>query len=246
MDKERRKELKAFQRRIRCKFKRQSLLNLALTHKSFAYQGLYGDADHNERLEFLGDSVISLITSQYLYKKYPSLREGDLTKMRSQLVCADSLELCARSIDIGKYLLLGRGQLRSAGRERASNLARSFEALIGAMYLDRGLKVSEKFFINQIKGRLVDVQSGKISRDFKSLLQEKALQKFGVIPKYRVISERGPEHRKEFTVSVKIKNRRFGTGTGMNKKRAQQQSAKEALEKLRGEHDGHTRISRKR
>jgi len=166
--------------------------------------------------------------------------------MRSQLVCAESLEVCARSLEIGKYMLFGRGQLRSAGRERASNLARAFEALVGAIYLDRDLKAAAGFFIKQAQKRLIDIHAGKAGKDFKSLLQEKALQKFGVIPKYRVIAERGPEHRKEFTVCVKIKNRRFGTGKGMNKKSAQQQSAKEALEKLKGAHDGHTRISGKR
>ncbi len=233
MDKARKKQLKELQRDIRYKFKHLKLLNLALTHKSFAYQTPHQRREHNERLEFLGDSVISLVTSEFLYKKYSNLQEGDLTKLRSQLVCAPSLEKFARHLKLGKYILLGKGQRLTGARARSSNLTRAFEALVAAIYLDKGLPTAKRFVIKYMEKLLSNVSTGRLERDFKSILQEFSLNKFGVTPNYEVIKETGPEHRKEFNVCVKIGSRSHGTGKGPNKKSAEQASAKEALSMLK-------------
>jgi len=232
MDKARKKKLKELQKIIKCKFKQLKLLNLALTHKSFAYQSVHQKEQHNERLEFLGDAVLSLITSEYLHNKYSDLQEGGLTKLRAQLVCAVSLQKLAANLGLGEYILFGKGQSPLNSRARASNLTRAFEALIAAIYLDRGLKVTQKFVIRHIETLLEDIHTGKAQTDYKSLLQELSLEKFGVIPHYEVIKESGPEHRKEFAVCVKVNGKQYGSGSGPNKKSAQQVSAKEAMARL--------------
>jgi len=234
MDRSRRNQLKLFQKIVGYRFRNKDLLNAALTHKSFAFEQSSKQAlEWNERLEFFGDSVLGLVISEYLYKHFKNLQEGDLSKLKSDIVCADTLTKNAIRLRMGDFLLLGRGEEHSGGRKQESNLNCALEALIGAVYLDRNIKAAEKFIISILKSDLEQLfKEDRPTKDYKSLLQERSLKKFGQIPRYELISQEGPEHKKEFVVSVKMHDEIYGKGWGLNKKNAQQMAAKEALEKL--------------
>jgi len=229
------KQLKAFEKLINCRFRKKELLNAALTHKSYAFECRgKQNLEWNERLEFFGDSVLGLVVSEYLYRKFKNIQEGELSKFKSHIVCADTMAKIAVKLKIGDFLLLGRGEERYGGRNQLSNLSCALEAVIGAVYLDRNLKGAEKFILNVFGSDIADLsKEDRPNKDYKSALQEKSLKRFGHIPRYELISQDGPEHKKEFVVSVRLDSDVIGKGWGLNKKNAEQMAAKEALEKLK-------------
>ena len=224
-----RQRLEPLESKIGYSFKNNKLLIEALTHSSAA--GEIKTAN-NERLEFLGDSVLSLVVSNHLFNKYRNLSEGELTKLRSGLVCTEALSEFARSFGLGDFLFMGKGEIASGGRNRASLLENAFEALVGAIYLDGGFKAAERFILTFVPEDLKSGQSSAIS-DFKTALQEIIQQNPDEKINYQLIFESGPDHDKTFEVSVLLNSNVIGTGKGKSKKQAEQNAAKEAL-KLMG------------
>ena len=224
-------DLSAFQGRIGYKFKDENLLLRALTHSSYANENRADGVLDNERLEFLGDSVLGMNTALHLFRKYPDEPEGELTKMRSSLVCTGALGIRAKAIELGSELRLGHGEESGGGRERASILADAFEAVIGAIYLDGGEDEARKF----IKRFVFDAEKGGewSVTDYKTTLQEIVQKNRGEQLSYRMIESNGPDHERSFTVEVMINSNHIGTGFGKSKKEAEQMAAKEAL-KLMG------------
>ncbi|EAX48708.1 Ribonuclease III [Thermosinus carboxydivorans Nor1] len=209
------------------------LLHQALVHTSYANE-VKGGVEHNERLEFLGDAVLELIISEYLYRNFPELPEGELTKARARLVCEPSLAQCASRLGLGKYLLLGKGEAVSGGRERTSILADAFEAVIGAIYLDGGVSAATNFVLNHLHEDLALIWRGDyVFYDYKTVLQEVVQQAGECKISYEVVAEYGPDHNKTFEVSVLVNHQHLGAGSGKNKKEAEQNAAKEALQKLK-------------
>ena len=204
-----------------------SLYEQALTHSSYAHEKGHR-RNHNERLEFLGDAVLELIISDYLYETYPQLSEGKLTKLRSDLVCEASLARLAYAMNLGQYLRLGKGEVVCGGSSRPSLLGDTVEALIGAIYLDLGPEKSRDYVLELYKPILKDLQEGVLRRDYKTLLQEFTQARFAKTPVYRIINESGPDHDKEFEAEVILSTEPIGCGRGRSKKEAEQAAAKEA------------------
>ncbi len=199
----------------------------ALTHSSYAHEKGHRRI-HNERLEFLGDAVLELVVSDFLFKKYPHLPEGKLTKLRADLVCEVSLARLAYDLHLGRYLHLGKGEIFSGGQSRPSLLSDSVEALIGANYLDLGMERCRLNVLSLLKPLLQDLQEGAICRDYKTLLQEFTQARYAVTPSYKITRESGPDHDKLFEAEVVLSSEPVGTGTGHSKKEAEQAAAKEA------------------
>lgn len=232
--------LRRLERRIGYRFKNVLWLVQAVAHSSFVNEQAEPEWRDNEKLEFLGDAVLELSISLLLYRRYPEYLEGDLTKLRAAVVSRPTLGAIASSIDLGNYLLLGRGEDRAGGRERLSLLADALEALVGAVYLDsprwwypdyRLRAVStliERLFLSEIE-RLDQVQH---KMDYKSMLQEQAQSQYKVLPKYRVLHEEGPPHDKVYQVEIRIEDTVFGSGRGRSKKQAEQDAARVALEHM--------------
>ena len=209
-------------------FKDRSLLDNALTHSSYANENR-SSMGSNERLEFLGDSILGMITADYLYKKHPDMPEGDLTRTRAALVCEDSLVEVAELLDLGAYLKLGKGEEAGGGRTRPSIRADAVEAVLAAVYLDGGLMESRKI----IRRFILDKETEKsASRDYKTALQELVQRENGRVLSYRLVGESGPDHAKTFSVAVELNGETVGTGTGHSKKEAEQMAAKAAIAKL--------------
>lgn len=206
-------------------FKDKSLLKQALTHSSFSNEQRINKLKNYERLEFLGDAVLELISSKFFFMEYPDMPEGQLTKKRSSMVCEQALAFCARDIQLGSYLLLGKGEEATGGRKRESIIADVMEALIGAIYLDSGFEEAEKFVYKFI---LSDMGNKQLFYDSKTILQEK-IQKAGKNLLYEVIEESGPDHDKQFTVEALIDGVPCSRGTGRTKKSAEQKAAYEIL-----------------
>ena len=212
--------------KIKYSYNDKNLLLRALTHSSYANekQTKYGS---NERLEFLGDSVLGVITAEYFYKNFTDLPEGELTKLRAATVCEESLYGFAKQIDLGSFLLLGKGELNTGGRERSSILADAFEAVIASIYLDGGMEEARKFvlsFVTHIVNQTPSFQ------DYKTTLQEVIQKNPEELLEYVLVGESGPDHNKCFKVQVHLNNNVIGSGEGKSKKHAEQQAAKEALE----------------
>lgn len=208
------------------------LLERALTHKSFPNENKELHMKDNERLEFLGDSVLSLTISTYIFKKFPHYPEGKLAKMRAVIVSAPILARKAREINIGNYMILGKGEEMTGGRNRDSILADVMEAIFGAIYIDKNYGKAYKFILDILKDVIEAVESGKYLDDYKTKLQE-LIQKDNLKrPKYEVVAEKGPDHDKTFTIKVGFKGDELGTGKGSSKKEAEQKAAKAALKKL--------------
>ncbi len=214
------------QRGIRVKFKNQKFLEEALTHKSHAME--HGKKFFNERLEFLGDSILSTVVAHYLFKRYPTEDEGYLSKLKSQLVAGYALAIWARDIDLGNYLFLSVGEEATGGRQRESLLANAFEALVGAIFLDAGFTTAQRFII-----RLLSKKKHFIESDHKSKLQELIQKRYKTPPHYTVVHETGPDHAKIFLMEVRVRHRLLGQGEGHSKKEAEQAAAAKALEKIR-------------
>lgn len=232
LDKKRLGEIEEFQKIIKYKFKKINMINEALTHSSYSNESRGRHIRNNERLEFLGDSVLSLVVSEYIYLKYNNLPEGELTKVRANVVCEPSLAHQAKVLNIGKYLLLGRGEETTGGRDRISILADAFEAVIGALYLDGGMEVAGKFILDMLAHSIQLASEGNLFRDYKTDLQELLQSKFDEKISYRIISEIGPDHDKTFEAEVALGEKVLGAGKGKSKKEAEQNAAKKALEKV--------------
>lgn len=227
------KSLSKFEEEIGYTFIDITLLNKALTHSSYANEHKTTSITYNERLEFLGDSVLSLIVSDYIYKKYSDFPEGDLTKLRAAVVCEPSLAYISKNLKLGDYLLLGKGEEATGGRERTSILADALEALIGAIYLDRGFECSGKFVIEILENEIIKAsKEGDLFTDYKTKLQE-TLQKTSKSKiEYKTEKEEGPDHEKIFFMSAIVESKICGRGWGRNKKEAEQMAAKEALNRI--------------
>lgn len=223
--------LKEFEEIIGYNFDDSSLLKTALTHSSFVNEKK-GKMPYNERLEFLGDSVLSLIVSRYLFENYPDMPEGDLTKSRALIVCERSLYDCAMKIELGRFIILGKGEELTGGRKRLSILADAYEALIAAMYLDSNLKQVREWLLYQLGDIIKLSVSGKTFQDYKTELQEKIQAAGNSEIVYKIVGESGPDHRKSFAVIVEIDGKVYGSGEGSRKKSAEQNAAKDALYNL--------------
>lgn len=219
--------------RLGHKFKNINLLKNALTHSSYANEVRKGFSS-NERLEFLGDSVLSIIVSDYIYKKFPDMPEGELTRLRSSLVCEKALCSFSRELDVGSYLMLGKGEDKGGGRERDSILADAFEAILAAIYLDGGMDCARTFVMDFVLRELKSHKNDDVMKDYKTALQEIIQKNPEESVKYVLVDEKGPDHDKSFTVEVCLNSNVIGKGSGKNKKQAEQMAAKQALE-LMGE-----------
>ncbi len=220
---------KEFQEIIGYRFTDERYLKLALTHSSYANENKSKNVQYNERMEFLGDSVLGLVVSRYIFENFPKLPEGKLTKMRAAVVCERSLWECAVNIDLGNYLILGRGEENMGGRTRMSILADAFEALIAAIYLDSGIETVREWVLGQLYETIMAASRGKMFKDYKTEFQEVAQENGDVSIRYEVVSENGPDHNKSFVVDVFLNDKKMGSGEGSSKKKAEQQAAQNAL-----------------
>lgn len=208
------------------------LYQQALTHSSYAHEHNLGSQAYNERLEFLGDAVLELAISEELYRRYPQLPEGKLTRLRAGLVCEETLYRQANKLGLGNYLRLGKGEAASGGRQRPSLLADAFEAVLGAIYLDLGF-VQAKVVVQQLFAPLYrDLHHGSLPFDYKTLMQEYSQAKMAATPEYEIVDERGSDHDKVFVAQVMIKKKVLGKGSGHSKKEAEQEAARQAYRKL--------------
>jgi ribonuclease III len=226
-------KLKHIENNLNYKFKNIELLKIAMTHSSYGNENNLAPIHNNERLEFLGDSILSLIVSEYLYKKYPNYPEGELTKIRAKVVCESSLSYGALNIGIGKSLLLGKGEELTGGRKRESILADATEALIGAIYLDSNLSTTRSILLNKFEKDIVKaVAKGNLFIDYKTELQERLQKNPNIKIEYIVSKEEGPGHNKIFYMNLCVEDKTIATGMGKNKKEAEQMAAKKALKDL--------------
>ena len=220
------KDLSHFQELIGYRFKDEGLLTHALTHSSFANENHLKKFSDNERLEFLGDAVLEIVSSDFLYKNYPDLNKGQLSRLRASLVCEPTLAFCCKDIDLGDYVLLSKGEDLTGGRGRKSILSDAFEAIIGAIYLDGGLDKASRFIHTFV---LNDIEHKQLFYDSKTRLQEVIQANFKDQLHYELISESGPDHAKEFKVEAYVGKKLLGSGVGSTKKAAEQEAAYEGL-----------------
>jgi ribonuclease III len=219
----------ALDRALGVAFEDDSLRRTALTHRSYAFE--HGLSTTNERLEFLGDSVLGVVVTDLAFRSYPELPEGSLAKLRAAIVNMGALAEVARSLDLGEVVLLGKGEEQSGGRDKSSILADALEAVFGAVYLDRGLDVATELIERLFRPRMEAYVRGEGDRDYKTILQELASQSLRAMPEYR-IEDRGPDHQKEFTATVFLNGSLMGSGVGRSKKEAEQQAARQAWQRL--------------
>lgn len=223
-------KIKNLEKEINITFKNKSLLELAFIHKSFVNESKKQKA-HNERLEFLGDAVLELAVTEHLYTKYVDKPEGDLTNWRSALVKGKNLAFVASKLNLGAYLCLSKGEELSGGREKAYLLANTTEALIGAIYLDRGFQVARDFIMEHIVILLDDIVSKGLDIDPKSRVQELAQERLNITPRYELMEESGPDHSKTFVMGIYFDSALIGKGSGSSKQAAEESAAKDALKK---------------
>jgi ribonuclease-3 len=220
-----------FQKNAGIKFRNLELLNLAFSHRSFANEQ-HGGVGNNERLEFLGDSVLGLAVAEYLYANLPDRAEGDLAKIKSFVVSEASLSEVARRLQVDSYVLIGKGEEYSGGRAKRAILADAMEAVIGAYFLDSGFRESRKFILSQLVPEIEKVLQNKHQKDYKTLLQEFSQKTFRTYPKYILSKKTGPDHERVFWMDVEVAGERYGPGKGSNKKQAEQAAAHLAYEAL--------------
>jgi len=223
------KNIEELEKKIKTKFKNIDLLRTAVTHRSYINEHRSYKLDHNERLEFLGDAVLELVVTDYLYLNFPN-PEGELTNWRAALVNKDMLSKVSRELGVEVFLQMSRGEAKDTGRAREYLLANAFEAITGAIYLDQGYGAAEKFIKENILSRLEEVIKSKAYIDPKSNFQEEAQARVGITPSYRVISESGPDHDKKFVVGVYLGDEEVAQGEGNSKQQAQREAAKAGLE----------------
>ncbi len=224
------RDLKKLEEIVGYTFKNKRLLSQAMTHSSYANEKKLGKAGCNERLEFLGDAVLELISSDFLFAAYPKVPEGELTKKRASLVCEPSLAYCAREFGLPEYLLLGKGEDMTGGRNRDSIVSDATEALLGAIYLDGGFASAKEFVLKFI---LNDIEHKQLFYDSKTILQEIVQENGGQPVEYQLIKEEGPDHNKSFTVSALVNGAAMGRGKGHTKKAAEQAAAYEAIRRIK-------------
>lgn len=220
-------ETSSIERNIRYEFKDKNLLKKALTHTSYAYEN---KIESNEKLEFLGDSILEFISSEYIYQKYPKLKEGEMTKVRATVVCGENLCKVAKMHNFSDFLYLGKSEQLTGGKNRVTILEDSVEAVIAAIYLDGGIEPVKEFIINSLKEQIENATKNVGIKDYKSVLQEKLQEHGDVKIEYEIIKENGPDHNKNFEVQVKYNDKILAKGEGKSKKQAQMQAAKKALE----------------
>ena len=222
--------LEILQKTIGYSFRNITLLEHALRHSSFINEHKMDRKNCNERLEFLGDAVLELVSSAFLYRAYPDMPEGELTKLRASLVCEPALAYDARQMDLQSYLQLGKGEEQTGGRTRDSIVSDACEAVIGAIYLDGGLEPARAFILEHI---LNDAENKKLFYDSKTVLQEITQREFETAPEYRIVSESGPAHSKTYTAQVAVNGEVLGEGSGRTKKGAEQQASYYAIQRLK-------------
>jgi len=210
----------------------QQLFLTAFTHRSYLNEHPGYINPSNERMEFLGDAVLQLLSSEYLFKKYPELPEGDLTNLRASIVCTQSISEEAKRLGYGEFLLLSNGEESTGGRNREYILANTFEAVLGALFLDQGLDFCRNFVEKELLYKTEEIKAKNLYKDAKSKFQELAQEKFGITPRYEVLESWGLDHEKTFKVGVFIDKTSYGVGEGKSKQRAEQQAATNALDKL--------------
>lgn len=223
-------EFANFEEKIGLNFKDKRLLMQAFVHRSYLNENPNIGMEHNERLEFLGDAVLELAVTDYLYKKYPNEDEGVLTSYRAALVNANIISDIARDFGMNEYLLLSKGEAKDTGKARNYILANTFEAVLGAIYIDQGYDEAEKFVAKTILIHIDNVVKNKLWKDPKSYVQEKAQEVLGVTPAYKVISESGPDHDKHFTIGIYFGNELAAEGKGKSKQEGEQSAAQKAME----------------
>lgn len=225
-------KLKELEKETGYTFKDPGNLVLALTHSSYANEKKAAGLKSNERLEFLGDSVLNIVTSDYIYRNYPELHEGEMTRTRAAVVCEASLMRCAERIRLGEYLFLGKGEENTGGRTRSSILSDAFEALIGAIYIDGGISAARRFILRYMEDIYQDIDRQNEFRDYKTMFQEIIQKQSDQKIHYRILDESGPDHDKTFTAQVLVGNEPYGEGTGRSKKEAEQNAAKDAINNM--------------
>lgn len=223
-------DLGELQKTIGIRFDDETLLRQALVHRSFLNENPQFALPSNERLEYLGDALLDFVVGAYLYDRYPEMNEGELTSLRAALIKASALAQLARSMELGRYVYLSHGEDDRGGRDRVGLLSDVFEALVAAIYLDRGLEKTREIILALVQPEATRIIQGGLDRDHKSRLQEWSQRELGVTPVYRTVSERGPDHAKEFTVEAVLGGEIYGRGVGRSKQAAEQSAAKEALE----------------
>ena len=223
--------MQELEKKIGYVFKDKSILETALTHSSYANEHKGMSKVSNERMEFLGDSVLGMTVADHLYSDYPDMTEGGMTRLRAELVCENSLRRVSVEIGLGKHIKLGKGEEHSGGRDRSSILADAVEALIAALYLDGGFGVSRAFIVKYILSEISTIERRRNS-DYKTALQELVQQQSGQVLSYNVLGESGPDHNKRFETEVCLNGKPIGIGVGRTKKVAEQAAAKRALEEL--------------
>ncbi len=226
------RRLKKLQKKIGYKFRRSSRLQQALTHSSYVNENPQLKLANNETLEFLGDAVLGLVITEYLYAQFPEYSEGKLSILKSVLVSEPTLAEIAIQLELGKYIFLGRGEDKDKAQLRPSLLSNTLEALIGAQYLDGGLKAVKKFILKIFKINFKEIPGLKLSGSFKNRLQQYSQTERGCIPHYRIVSESGPPHNRVYDIEVSFGGEVYGSGRGSSKKRAEQEAARQALIKL--------------
>ena len=232
LDADRQKALGALCRKLGVRFRDITLLNQALMHRSYVHDAELDRGESNERMEFLGDAVLGLLVNEHLYYKYERRQEGRLTKIKSLVVSEAILSRKAEELSLGDYILLSENERSSGGAKRTSIIADAFEAIIGAVYLDSGIKHARQFVEAHLLHEIDQLLEVDEYRNYKSMVQEYAQKKFGSRPRYRVVSAKGPEHERTFFVELRLGGRALGRGEGRNKKEAEQLAARSALVKL--------------
>ena len=225
------KPVEDFAKKIGVSFKDVAILRQAFTHRSYINEHRGSDIGHNERLEFLGDAVLELVVTDYLYRQYPNKTEGEMTAYRAALVNTNTLSEVAHEIGINDYLLLSKGEKKDVGRARNIILADTFEALIGAIYIDLGYSEAQKFIAQFLFPKTKDIIAKNLWQDSKSFFQERAQEELGLTPTYIVVNEQGPDHNKRFTVGLYIGDDLVATGVGHSKQEAEQKAAQIGLTK---------------
>lgn len=223
------KDFTEFEKIIGVNFKDKAILVQSLTHRSFLNEHRSSKAGHNERLEFLGDAVLELVVTHYLYEEYPTKTEGDMTSIRSALVNAQTCADVAKQINLNEFLLLSKGESKDTGRARQYILANALEAVIGAIFLDRGYEVAKDFIFKFIMPMTEKIVAEELWIDAKSKFQERAQDEVSITPSYKTVKEEGPDHDKKFTVGVFLKQDLIAEGTGDSKQEAEQDAARKAL-----------------
>ena len=221
--------LENLEKSIKYKFKNKELLKTALTHSSYAFEN---HVESNEKLEFLGDSILEFISSKYLYENFPSLKEGEMTKVRADIVCEKSLYQVAKMHNFSDFLYVGRSEIQNHGNTRPAIMADSVEALIAAIYFDSGIEEAEKFIVENLKSSAEIASKNVGQKDYKTVLQEKLQVHGDVKIEYKIIKEEGPDHNKKFTAIVSCNGSLLAQGEGRTKKSAEMEAARKAIEKM--------------